>query len=88
MTKHGAGSAPPRIPGLGPDPAWSVRLQDHIASRTPGRIRDLEVTCTDGAVTLRGWSRTQYAKQLAQEAALEWIALAGGSRFLNEIVVT
>ena len=36
-----------------------------------GRIRDLDVACAGGRVILRGRSRTQYAKQLAQQAVLD-----------------
>jgi hypothetical protein len=50
-----------------------------------GRIFDLHVACSDDRIVLRGRSRTYYAKQLAQEMALD---LTGGTaRLVNEIVV-
>lgn len=46
-------------------------IRDRVERRACGRILDLEVACSGGRVTLRGRSRTHYAKQLAQQAVLD-----------------
>ena len=46
-------------------------IRARVERLASGRIRDLEVACAGGWVILRGRSRTQYAKQLAQQAVLE-----------------
>lgn len=87
MTTHGAGSVPPRTDVSSSGTPVLSRLENHIADRSAGRIHDLHVTWADGSITLHGWARTYHAKQLAQEAALDWIEILGGPRFTNRIVV-
>jgi hypothetical protein len=61
------------------------RIRCKIECRLCGRIFDLDVVCSDDRIVLRGRSRTYYAKQLAQEMALD---LTGDTpRLVNEIVV-
>lgn len=60
-------------------------LTDQIERRACGRIRDLDVVCSDHTIILRGWSRSYHAKQLAQQAVLD---LTDGYPLLtNQIVV-
>ncbi|MGE3818997.1 MAG: hypothetical protein AB7I30_06140 [Isosphaeraceae bacterium] len=60
-------------------------LTDQIERRASGRIRDLDVVCSDQSIILRGWSRSYHAKQLAQQAVLD---LTDGHPLLtNQIVV-
>ena len=46
-------------------------IEAGITRIASGRIRDLQVACSEGRVILRGRARTYYAKQLAQHAALD-----------------
>ncbi len=46
-------------------------IRSRVERLARGRIRDLDVFCEGSRVILTGRSRTQYAKQLAQEAALD-----------------
>jgi hypothetical protein len=48
------------------------RLEGYIELRARGRIRDLHVVCSDDMIILQGRSRTYHAKQLAQQAALDF----------------
>jgi len=57
----------------------------HIARGAWGRIYDLRVECDGRQLVLRGRSRTHYAKQLAQQAALE--LAASTTRVVNRISV-
>lgn len=77
------------------DPRWAARsilpdelasrLQSQIAGRARGRIRDLSVSFDGGRIVLRGRSRTQHDKQMAQEAFFD---LTDGQTVLaNEIIV-
>jgi hypothetical protein len=43
----------------------------HLQYRLAGRVRDFCLICADGGVILRGYSRTYYAKQLAQHAVMQ-----------------
>lgn len=61
------------------------RIEGHIESRLCGRILHLHIVCTGELVVLQGRSRTYYAKQLAQEAALD--LTDGHPRLDNQIVV-
>jgi osmotically-inducible protein OsmY len=63
--------------------AHKVEMQ--IAGLAQGRIRDLEVTCLEGKIILKGRSRTQHAKQIAHEAAL--CVSKGRANLENQIVV-
>ncbi len=61
-------------------------IQGHVDRAAGGRIRDLEVECTDDRILLRGRSRTYHAKQIAQQAVLD---LTDGHPLLaNQIVVS
>lgn len=61
------------------------RIEGCIERKACGRIRDLHVVLTDNVIILQGRSRTYHAKQLAQEAALDF---AGeGAVLANQIVV-
>jgi len=61
-------------------------IEAHITRLACGRIRDLHVACSEGRVMLQGRSRTYYAKQLAQQAALD--VTPGVSLIVNLIVVS
>jgi len=61
-------------------------IEAHITRLASGRIRDLHVACSEGRVILEGRSRTYYAKQLAQQAALD--VTPGVSLIVNSIVVS
>ncbi|MDX1926178.1 MAG: BON domain-containing protein [Pirellulaceae bacterium] len=60
------------------------QLENVLQSRLSGRVHDLQVECQTAGVVLRGWTRTYYAKQLAQHAA---IAASGLSILANDIEV-
>jgi hypothetical protein len=45
-------------------------VEVHLQSHLSGRIRDLTLFLHDGSVILRGFTRTYYAKQLAQAAVM------------------
>lgn len=49
------------------------RLEWHIERKACGRIRDLHVVCFDDMIVLQGRSRTYHAKQIAQEAVLDFV---------------
>jgi hypothetical protein len=66
---------PPRLAGL---------IEQRITARTSGRIRNLQVTCQSGRVTIRGQCATFYTKQLAQHAAMGVIE---DETVVNEIAV-
>ncbi len=51
--------------------ALARRIEARIEGRIRGRIYCLHVICSDDSIILRGRSRTYYAKQMAQEAALD-----------------
>lgn len=61
------------------------RLQGHIERMACGLIRDLRVECADDVIILQGRSRTYHAKQLAQQAVLDF--LEGRTLLANQIVV-
>jgi len=87
MTTHGAGSEPRRVEHDDAESPLAARIEDQIATRACGRIRDLHVVCSEGAIILQGRARTYHAKQLAQEAALDLINADVAPSFMNEIVV-
>ena len=60
-------------------------IRGQIERRAGGRIRDLDVSSRGGRIVLRGRSRTHYAKQLAQQAALD--VTEGPPDLTNRIVV-
>ena len=51
--------------------ALAARIEARIEGRVRGRIYSLHVICSGDSITLHGRTRTYYAKQLAQEAALD-----------------
>jgi len=73
-------------------PAWNKgatdlaeRLEGYIEIKASGRIRDLHVVCSDDMIILQGRSRTYHAKQLAQQAVLDFTD--GQTVLTNQIVV-
>jgi hypothetical protein len=61
------------------------RLEGYIEQKARGRIRDLHVVCSEDMIILQGRSRTYHAKQLAQQAALDFTD--GHTLLTNQIVV-
>lgn len=60
------------------------QLESVLRSRLSGRVPELQVECQTAGVVLRGWTRTYFAKQLAQQAAIE---ASGVSILANDIEV-
>ena len=65
--------------------ALAARIEARIEGRVRGCIYGLHVICSDDSIILRGRTRTYYAKQLAQEAALDLPESA--LPLINEITV-
>lgn len=59
-------------------------LEGLVQCRTSGRIRDLRIEAYSDRVVISGWTNTYYAKQLAQQVAME---LAGLGQLRNDIEV-
>jgi hypothetical protein len=77
-----------RAPGPGGSPSaqdLAERLEGYIELKSSGRIRDLHVVCSDDMIIIRGRSRTYHAKQLAQQAALDFTD--GDALLTNQIEV-
>jgi len=75
-------------PGAPRDGDATPRPEDvelHVTRSAQGRIYDLRVECNDGQLVLTGRCRTYYAKQLAQQAALELATSA--TRLVNHIAI-
>lgn len=72
MTAHDAWTDPRRTAARpkGKDDL-AARIRGSIERKACGRIRDLQVLCSEGLIILQGRSRTYHAKQLAQEAVLD-----------------
>lgn len=85
MTTHEAGSDARRLGRVKGETELAERIEGHIERRTSGRIRDLQIVCSDGMITLMGRSRTYHAKQLAQEAVFD--LTEGQAALANQIVV-
>jgi hypothetical protein len=49
----------------------AARIESHVAGKASGRVRDLHVVCQDNEIILQGRTRTQHAKQIAQEAVFD-----------------
>jgi hypothetical protein len=64
----------------------ALRIEGSIERRACGRIRDLHVVMSENRIILQGHTRTNHAKQLAQEAALDLAEV--GSILTNQIVVS
>ena len=68
-----------------PTPQELVRsIEQRVLFKTNGRVHRLFVELRDQQVVLHGKSKTYYAKQLAQHAALEWL---GDRELVNSIEV-
>jgi hypothetical protein len=61
------------------------RIEGYIERKACGRIRDLHVIYAGDMLVIEGRSRTYHAKQLAQEAALDFTH--GHAPLANHIVV-
>ncbi len=85
MTTHDAGSGLRQFEVIEGEAGLAERIEGHIERRASGRIRDLHVVCSDDRIILMGRSRTYHAKQLAQEAALDFAE--GHPILANQIVV-
>ncbi len=85
MTTHDAGSVGRPIGTMSVASGLAALIEGHITRRASGRIRDLHVVCSDDRIILTGRSRTYHAKQLAQEAALDFAE--GHPTLANQIVV-
>ncbi len=71
MTAHDTWTDPRRPSRtLGKDDL-AEQLHGCIERRACGRIRDLQVVCSEGVIILQGRSRTYHAKQLAQQAVMD-----------------
>jgi hypothetical protein len=86
MTTHEAGSEPRQLGFYNGEAGLAQRIEGHIERRACGRIRDLQVVCSDEIIILMGRSRTYHAKQLAQEAVLDFTD--GHPALANQIVVS
>jgi hypothetical protein len=52
-------------------PSLHKQLERQIHARTGKRVRNLEIQCSSGEVTLSGETSTYHVKQLAQQGVLE-----------------
>jgi hypothetical protein len=86
MATHEAGSDSGRHTRLDGETELAGLIEGQIERRASGRIRDLQVVCSDGVITLTGRSRTYHAKQLAQEAVFD--LTEGQGALTNQIVVS
>jgi hypothetical protein len=86
MTTHEAGSDSRQVGRIPGENELAELLEGHIDRRASGRIRDLQVICSDGMIILMGRSRTYHAKQLAQEAVFD--LTQGQAALANQIVVS
>jgi hypothetical protein len=48
----------------------ATAIERHVRSQLSGQIRDFRVIQHDNGLILCGWTRTYYAKQLAQHAVM------------------
>ena len=46
-------------------------IEEHVRNRLIGRVRELQLLLRDQGLVLRGYTKTYYAKQLAQHVVLE-----------------
>lgn len=46
-------------------------LESQLQRRLSGRVHELRVECQTEGVVLRGWTRTYYAKQMAQHVVMD-----------------
>jgi hypothetical protein len=67
MNSQVCASDSPGAPGTVPA---IEQLETHLQTRLAGRVRELRVLAWDHGLVLRGWSRSYYAKQLAQHALM------------------
>ena len=85
MTTHEAGSDLRRRVRLEGEAELAEQIEGQIERRASGRIRDLQVVCSDDMIILMGRSRTYHAKQLAQQVVLD--LTDGHPALANQIVV-
>jgi hypothetical protein len=88
MTKMDDSPREPRSLGRGRNQSTrdlAERLEGYIELRASGRIRDLHVVYSNDTIILQGRSRTYHAKQLAQQAALDFTN--GDTLLTNQIEV-
>jgi hypothetical protein len=88
MMKMDDSTREPRAPGRGRVQSTrdlAERLEGYIELKARGRIRDLHVVCSEDMIILQGRSRTYHAKQLAQQAALDFTD--GHTLLTNQIEV-
>jgi hypothetical protein len=70
-------------PSVSPLPLLQ-EIEARVRRTTHGRIRNLSVEQEDGKVVVRGHAPSRYAKQLALQAALEFVS---GDCFHEQITV-
>jgi len=85
MTTHEAGSDLRRTVRVEGEAELAEQIEGQIERRASGRIRDLQVVCSDDTIILMGRSRTYHAKQLAQQVVLD--LTDGHPALANQIVV-
>jgi hypothetical protein len=85
MTTHEAGSDLRRTVRVEGEAELAEQIEGQIERRASGRIRDLQVVCSDDMIILMGRSRTYHAKQLAQQVVLD--LTDGHPALANQIVV-
>jgi len=85
MTTHEAGSDLRRTVRVEGEAELAEQIEGQIERRASGRIRDLQVVCSDDRIILMGRSRTYHAKQLAQQVVLD--LTDGHPALANQIVV-
>jgi hypothetical protein len=88
MTKFDNSTRATHAPGHGENldtRDLAERLEGYIELKASGRIRDLHVVCSNDMIILQGRSRTYHAKQLAQQAALDFTD--GAALLANQIEV-
>jgi len=61
-------------------------VEQHVGRKVFGRVYGLRVEPDEDRLVLRGRCRTYYAKQIAQQAALECLSLS--TPLINEIVIS
>jgi osmotically-inducible protein OsmY len=74
-------TAPPTVVDV---QAWTARIRRAIRRETRGGVSDLKVEIEPRTIRLRGYCRSFYCKQLAQQAAMR---LSGETALDNQIEV-
>jgi hypothetical protein len=68
-------------------PGLADALRQQIVRRSGGRIHQLAVSADEARITVRGWARAFYHKQLAIQACLEVIGESASAPLCVEIEV-